>query len=157
MLILHGNICEDNLIRMHSLSSSICIKNIWSISNVIRKDKTTLSKGMKPHVHARNLISPAAGKRRSQRALLGTRLRTLHLHGQKKEQVSFAEREKKITSLPKKNILPSIDDLRIHFVQLVEASKYEFIFRKSIVRSLGLRLWIQHILIFLQIEFIQLR
>lgn len=58
--------------------------------------------------------------------------------------------------LPSKlKTLPSIDDLGIHFVQLVEACEYEFVFRKSIVRSLGLSIWIQHILIFLQIAIIQ--
>jgi len=59
------------------------------------------------------------------------------------------EKPKSTVGYSFKNVALSIDDLRIHFVQLVEASKYEFIFRKSIVRSLGLRLWIQHILIFL--------
>jgi hypothetical protein len=46
--------------------------------------------------------------------------------------------------------LPSIKDFRIHFVQLIEACKYKFIFREAIIRSLVLARWIQHIQIFLK-------
>lgn len=48
--------------------------------------------------------------------------------------------------------LPSIEDRRVHLVQLIKASKYEFFFRQSIVSSLMLTNWIQNIAVFLEKE-----
>lgn len=44
------------------------------------------------HIHARNLISPAAGNRRSHNALFGTRLRILHLKWINEWKDSYSKR-----------------------------------------------------------------
>lgn len=88
MLIFGSNFCKYYLVCPYSFWTCICQN--WRVKHRQAHKSTREDRG--GILHARNLISPAAGNLNSHKALFGTRLRILHLSLKKKRRTwDYAE------------------------------------------------------------------